>query len=359
MPNFDDSSWDEGEAPLGFGDSRVNTALDYGDIDDKRLTACFRRRFRVDDPSHCKRLICELDADDGAIVYLNGVQVFRTNLPDSVSFATPALLAADSSVIVELDPKVLVAGSNVLAVEVHQVDSHSADLIFDLSLSSRGLDPDPILAARSFHTRLQFCQLTAQLGADDDGVDKALESLQDDENSVVAAWAVATRIQRAAEPNDVQLPEADEQRRQTWRAVSSELNTEVWEMVALPTLSDDDARRALRKSHALWRLVETDEADYAANAANTHAVALYRMGRFLEAITFFRRSMELNEKNALDLAYLSLALNCLGANQEALDTLAQAEEFERRSTWPGEDEAAAALEAARAALHKNDSTEDR
>lgn len=357
--DFDDSTWDEGEAPLGYGDSRVNTSLDYGDIDDKPLTACFRRIFRVDDPSYCERLICELDADDGAIVYLNGAEVLRTNLPDSVSFTTPALLAADSSLVVEVDPKCLVAGSNVLAVEVHQVDSHSADLIFDLSLSSRGLDPDPILATRSALTRLRFCQLTAQLDTNDDTVDKTLESLQDDENAVVAAWALAARIQRAAKPNDVSLPQADEQRRQTWRAVSNELNSQVWEMVVLPNLSDDDARRALRKSHALWRLVETDEADYAGNAANTHGVALYRRGRFADAITFFRKSMELKEKNALNLAYLSLAFNCLAADREAIDMLAQAEEFEKRSTWPGEDEAAAALEAARAALHKNDSTEDR
>jgi tetratricopeptide (TPR) repeat protein len=253
----------------------------------------------------------------------------------------------------------------VLAVEVHQVDSHSADLVFDVSLSSRGLDPDPILAARSAHTRLRFCQLAAQLDANDDAVDKTLESLQDDEDAVVAAWALAARIQRSAKPNDLPFPEADEHRRQTWRAVSNELNLQVWEMVVLPNLSDDDARRALRKSHALWRLVETDEADYAGNAANTHGVALYRTGRFEEAITFLRKSMEFKEKNAVDLAYLSLALNCLGANEEALDMLAQAEEFEKRSTWPSQDEAAAALEEAaaaleeaRAALHKN-STGDR
>ncbi len=350
--DFDDSSWGEGEAPLGYGDSRVNTALDYGDIDNKRITACFRRTFQVDDPADFGRLICELDADDGAVVYLNGAEVLRTNLPDPVSFDTPALLPAGSPLVVELDPKSLVTGTNVLAVEVHQVDLHSADLIFDLSLSSRGLDPAPIAAAKSPLTKLQFCRLTAQLEAPDDAVDKTLAALQDDENDVVAAYALAARIQRSATPDEQPLPEAGERRRQARQAVANELNLQVWEKVVLPKLADDDARRALRKSHAMWRLVETDEADYAAYAANTHGVALYRMGRFEEAAAFFRKSMALKERNAIDLAYLALALNRLGAGEEAREVLAQAEEFERRATWPGEDDAAAALEEARAALNQ-------
>ncbi len=357
-PNFEDSSWDQGAAPLGYGDARINTTLDYGDIDNKPLTACFRAGFHVNDPSFCKRLICELDADDGAIVYLNGFEVLRTNLPDSATTASPALLAATSSLVAELDPKYLVAGLNVLAVEVHQVDSHSADLIFDLSLSSRGLDPDPILTAKSDHTKLRFCQLTAQFEDDDGTVDKTLESLQNDESPVVAAWALATRIQRATKPNDVPLPEADEKLRQIWRAVANELNAQVWEVVVLLTLSDGDARRALRKSHAMWLLEEGDEAESAANAANTYGVALFRTGRFREANTFFRKSMELGGKNALDLAYLSLALNCLGDDEGALDMLAEAEAFQKKSTWLGEDAAAVVLEAARAAIHKNDSIED-
>ena len=61
---------------------------------------------------------------DGAIVYLNGTEVFRWNLPTgAVAFATLALTnvaAPDYLGQMTIPATSLVAGTNILAVEVHQ-----------------------------------------------------------------------------------------------------------------------------------------------------------------------------------------------------------------------------------------------
>jgi hypothetical protein len=78
--------------------------------------------------------------DDGAVVYLNGVEVWRTNMPTgSVGFLTPASVAiggADESTFVQttISPSLLVTGTNVLAIELHQSGGTSSDISFDLQL---------------------------------------------------------------------------------------------------------------------------------------------------------------------------------------------------------------------------------
>ncbi len=79
--------------------------------------------------------------DDGAVVYLNGQEIARLNMPNGA--LTPDTLAttfanedALSQVSVDLSGK-LVAGTNVLAVEIHQSDA-STDAGFDMALLRPG-----------------------------------------------------------------------------------------------------------------------------------------------------------------------------------------------------------------------------
>ncbi|NOY82670.1 MAG: PQQ-binding-like beta-propeller repeat protein [Kiritimatiellaeota bacterium] len=140
-PGFDDEKWPEGAAQLGYGDHDEATVLKYGkDPKHKAMTACFRRTFTVADPKQFKTLVAGLLRDDGAVVYLNGVEAFRSNMPKGkITLATPAasVTAGDrektfypASVPVEL----LKPGRNVLAVEVHQAYPSSSDISFDLEL---------------------------------------------------------------------------------------------------------------------------------------------------------------------------------------------------------------------------------
>jgi hypothetical protein len=45
------------------------------------LTSYFRHVFVIDDPAAVSGLVARLVRDDGALVWLNGVEVIRSNLP--------------------------------------------------------------------------------------------------------------------------------------------------------------------------------------------------------------------------------------------------------------------------------------
>ncbi len=145
QPNFDDSEWKHGPAPLGYGDEGCNTALGYGDDPElKHTTAYFRHPFQVPNPAGLAELVLLIRADDGFVIYLNGKEVARNNLPDgSVNFGSRATIAFGG--LQErlfrrfvLPARHLVVGRNVLAVEVHQATPWSSDLFLDLVLRGYG-----------------------------------------------------------------------------------------------------------------------------------------------------------------------------------------------------------------------------
>jgi Glycosyl hydrolases family 18 len=136
---FNDSSWRLGATPLGFGDGDEATVVDPVT---SRITTYFRRSFPVSDPAAIDALALRLVRDDGAVVYLNGVEVFRSNLPlDTITPSTFAGLAIPTgpeenyrSLVTELTPSLLIAGANVLAVEIHQSGINSSDISMDAQL---------------------------------------------------------------------------------------------------------------------------------------------------------------------------------------------------------------------------------
>ena len=138
---FNDASWASGRAQLGYGDGDEATVVGYGgNASVKHITTYFRRTFEVSDPSDLASLSLRILRDDGAVVYLNGAEVLRTNMPGgTIGHATPAtttLFGAEEATFVSaaLSPSLLVTGPNVIAVEVHQSEPTSSDLSFDLEL---------------------------------------------------------------------------------------------------------------------------------------------------------------------------------------------------------------------------------
>ena len=82
----------------------------------------------------------QLMRDDGAVVYLNGTEVVRSNMPagtiTNTTFASSAISGAAESTFNAFTIPVasFVNGTNTLAVEIHQDSNADADLSFDLSL---------------------------------------------------------------------------------------------------------------------------------------------------------------------------------------------------------------------------------
>ncbi|MCK6502208.1 lamin tail domain-containing protein [Myxococcota bacterium] len=143
----DDSAWSRGGAPLGYGDT-VTTTVSYGaNPDDKHVTTWFRHSFRVTGADALLGLDLGLRRDDGAVVWLNGAEVVRSNMPegavDAGTLATASVGDGDETAYFSwsLDPAALVEGDNILAVEIHQAAVNSSDIGFDLYLeASRRVD---------------------------------------------------------------------------------------------------------------------------------------------------------------------------------------------------------------------------
>lgn len=140
--DFNDSAWASGPAELGYGDGGEATVVGYGpDAGNKYITTYFRKSFNVANPAAYGLLRVRLKRDDGAVVYLNGVELHRSNMSatSSISYTSTASTAVagddESAFYLSPDlPNLLNAGSNVLAVEIHQSSATSSDLSFDLEL---------------------------------------------------------------------------------------------------------------------------------------------------------------------------------------------------------------------------------
>ena len=139
--NFNDAAWLSGPAQLGYGDGDEATLVGFGpDPNNRFITTYFRRTFVVADPSVFTSLAVRLKRDDGGIVYLNGAEVFRENMPvGAISNLTlAATTAADDGtnfLTNAVSAALLLAGTNTLAVEIHQSAANSSDISFDLELT--------------------------------------------------------------------------------------------------------------------------------------------------------------------------------------------------------------------------------
>ena len=168
--SYDDATWSEGQALLGYGDDDVRTRLSYGNnVVNKRPVAFFRKLFRVRDRRRFRRYVGRVCCDDGAVVYVNRREVFRRNMPaGEVTNSTLALRAVGPESRVErqyvtflVASDVVQDGRNVVAVSVHQATPTSSDLALDLEFI--GLETEE--EVRKAEESVKQQQADAQSGA--------------------------------------------------------------------------------------------------------------------------------------------------------------------------------------------------
>ncbi len=139
---FNDTAWKSGPAELGYGDDDEATKVEFGpDATMKFVTTYFRHTFDLKEAAKAKSVLLQLVADDGAVVYLNGEEVWRLNMPvgdiTSQTLSATSIGGADESLINEFDMlsgMKLKEGKNTIAVEIHQADVASSDISFDFAL---------------------------------------------------------------------------------------------------------------------------------------------------------------------------------------------------------------------------------
>ncbi len=139
---FNDLSWAGGRGLLFVENAALpaatNTPLVIG-----QSTYYFRTTFDVPAVPGSPTLTLRTILDDGTVVYLNGREVFRQNMDpeatvDFTTFANTTVPDAGISEAFTLPTDALLAGRNVVAVEVHQANAGSSDLVWGGELVLNG-----------------------------------------------------------------------------------------------------------------------------------------------------------------------------------------------------------------------------
>jgi hypothetical protein len=149
QPGFNDAGWGNGSGPFGYGQAAQQTLLSYGgDASHKPASFEFRTTLNVGSPALLSDLSLQLLADDGAAVYVNGIEVTRFNLASGAGltdYAQSAVADAFQNAwrSFTISPILLHPNLNTLAVEVHGASPSDNDLRFDLALSAVPLAPLP------------------------------------------------------------------------------------------------------------------------------------------------------------------------------------------------------------------------
>jgi hypothetical protein len=142
--DYDDSSWGSGPTQIGYGESDQATTVAGG-----HATTYFRKVITLADPALHASFDAGAVRDDGAIVYVNGVEVWRNQMPAGpVDFTTVSSATASGSNETDFHPFTIPSerffpGDNTIAVEVHQHDPASGDMSFDFQLTATPVPPAP------------------------------------------------------------------------------------------------------------------------------------------------------------------------------------------------------------------------
>ena len=140
--NNNTSKWKTGISPLGYGDSFVTTSISFGkDSLKKDIVKYFKKTFRIDNPFEYIVYKINIHKDDGIVLYLNGKEITRIDMPDKEitnnTKATSLIISGEAEEYVHtivLAPDDFITGLNTIAASIHQGSSNSEDCIFSLEL---------------------------------------------------------------------------------------------------------------------------------------------------------------------------------------------------------------------------------
>ncbi len=138
-PEFDDAAWASGSAGFGY----ENNLADYDTLIETRVkptesvaeaTSIYQRyHFNVVNPAAFQDLVLRMRYEDGFVAYLNGNEVARSNIAGTVSYNSTASSNPDSQAVnfenFPLSGASLIAGANVLAIQIINQSVRSSDLL--------------------------------------------------------------------------------------------------------------------------------------------------------------------------------------------------------------------------------------
>tara|TARA_R110001592_G_scaffold63512_3_gene194448 strand:+ start:16972 stop:18246 length:1275 start_codon:yes stop_codon:yes gene_type:complete len=134
-------NWKTGTSPLGYGDNQIATIISFGDNPDKKeIVKYFSKTINIENISDFKGYEFKLLRDDGAVIYLNGKEIYRENMPNAtITNNTVARHYVDNEeemtyYVKIFDSSIFKKGKNTISVQIHQSSEDSSDCIFSLEL---------------------------------------------------------------------------------------------------------------------------------------------------------------------------------------------------------------------------------
>ena len=119
--------WKTGYSPLGYGDRLITTSINYGNNqDDKDIIKYFSKKITITDASKFKGFEFRLQRDDGAIIYVNGKELYRDNMPDGhITHKTKSIHVIDGEEEALFYVKIFAStifknGDTTISIQVHQ-----------------------------------------------------------------------------------------------------------------------------------------------------------------------------------------------------------------------------------------------
>ena len=141
---YDTSDW--GSGPGAFSSSidgqfvppvPVNTTLSFTPV----YTSYYRNSFPFQGSPGGLTLSLRYAFDDAAVLYLNGEELYRTNLPPGIISPQTAAAAVIGSAVLSsnliVSSRFLHSGANLFAAEIHQATVNDGDKFFGLELLAR------------------------------------------------------------------------------------------------------------------------------------------------------------------------------------------------------------------------------
>ena len=198
-PAYSDSGWKSASAALGYGALGHTTTIGYGtDPNNKYPTAYFRKNINITNLASKENFVISTFVDDGAVVYVNGTEVQRINMPAGViTFNTYSATYNNGITGSFTVPKnILIEGNNVIAVEVHQTSANSTDLIFNLQLTCNIAEETQVVSSPVYNSVLTTTRSIKAIYEKNSGEDP------DKDLSVVINEVVASNTLAADEYGD-------------------------------------------------------------------------------------------------------------------------------------------------------------
>ena len=175
--DFNDTAWSVGKAPLGYGDKMQGVVTK---INNGHPTAYFRKTVQINGtPTTDDLFQLNYQVDDGFVVYVNGQEAGRLNLSGNVGFNTYTTTYADADPFkgtLDLSPSLFKEGTNVIAVEVHNISATSSDMFWTCDLlttvgadDGESLTNDPVIDlpnGNSVNLTAKFVPLTGEMKAE-------------------------------------------------------------------------------------------------------------------------------------------------------------------------------------------------